>query len=306
MPHHTLLTRLRAEYLEMPGLRLTLDQAQRLCGGARALCKAVLDALVADGFLCVKSGRTYARVSDGAIARPHPVKAVSGSFDVEGFLRCGSVGTTRAVYQPRDRVFSQGDASATVMYLQNGLVKLSVLSPSGHEAVVALLETGAFFGESALVGERNRHETATAMTTSNVLSIPKEHMLRLLHEEHAFSSRFIAHMLARNIRIEQDMVDQFFNSSEKRLARTLLLLAHYGTPRKPRGFVPPLSQQTLADMVGTTRSRVNFFLNRFKKGGHIEYSGGGLNVNASLATVIRPAERSGPLSSEQGLCQAGE
>lgn len=207
------------------------------------------------------------------------------TFDVEGFLRSGGTGTTVAVYQPRVTVYSQGDASDSVMYLQEGAVKLSVVSRSGQEAVVAMLEPGAFFGESALVGDPVRHEAATAMIATTVLIIPKEQMTRLLHEQCQFSDRFIAHMLARNLRIEENVVDQLFNSSEKRLARALLLLARYGQPGEANRVLPPITQQTLADMVGTTRPRVNFFMNKFKELGYIEYNGG-LKVNDSLVTVI--------------------
>jgi CRP-like cAMP-binding protein len=221
------------------------------------------------------------------------------TFDVEEFLRSGGAGTTVAVYRPREVVFSQGDASDSVMYLQEGAVKLSVLTRSGQEAVVAMLETGAFFGESALVGDPVRHEAATAMTATTVLIIPKEEMIRLLHEQHQFTDRFIAHMLARNIRIEEDVVDQLFNSSDKRLARALLLLAHYGKPGKAHRVLPPITQQTLADMVGTTRSRVNFFMNKFKKLGYIEFSGG-LKVNDSLVRVILRDERVGTRPSKTG------
>ena len=213
------------------------------------------------------------------IVKPNP------AFDVEGFLRSAGAGTTVVTYQPRDIIFSQGDASDSVMYLQKGAVKLSVVSRNGQEAVVAMFETGAFFGESALVGDPVRHEAATAMTATTVLIIPKQQMIRLLSEQHDFSDRFIAHMLARNIRIEEDMVDQLFNSSDKRLARALLLLAHYGKPGESHRVPASISQQTLADMVGTTRSRVNFFMNKFKKLGYIEYSGG-WKVNDSLVSVI--------------------
>jgi CRP-like cAMP-binding protein len=217
------------------------------------------------------------------IVKPKP------AFDVEGFLCAAAAGTKVVTYRPRDVIFSQGDASNSVMYLQEGAIKLSVLSPGGNEAVVAMLETGAFFGERALVGDPVRHEVATAMTATAVLIIAKKKMLRLLHEHHEFSDRFIAHLLARNIRLEEDVVDQVFNSSEKRLARALLLLAHYGQAGTTYR-VPRISQQTLAEMVGTTRSRVNFFLNKFKKRGYIEY-GGGLKVNDSLTTVILRNER---------------
>jgi CRP-like cAMP-binding protein len=213
------------------------------------------------------------------------IGAATPAFDVEGLLRSDAVGATGRTYQPGHVIYSQGDVSDSVMYLPAGGVKLSVLSRSGKEAVVAMLEPGAFFGESALAGSI-RHETATAMAASAVLIIPKQQMIRLLHEQQEFSDRFIAYMLARNIRIEEDVVDQMFNSSEKRLARALLLLAHCGTPGKTHRVLPRISQQTLADMVGTTRSRVNFFLKQFEQLGHIEY-GNGLKVNDSLVTVLQ-------------------
>ena len=207
------------------------------------------------------------------------------TFFVETFLR-SAVGITVATYQPREVIFSQGDASDSVMYLQAGAVKLSVLSHYGKEAVVGMLEPGAFFGESALVGCPARREAATALTATTVLIVPRQHMIRLLHEQQEFADRFIAHAVARNIRIEEDVVDQLFNSSEKRLARALLLLAHYGKPGTTHSVLPLLSQQTLADMVGTTRSRVNFFMNKFKKLGYIKCNGR-LEVNDSLMTVLR-------------------
>ncbi len=216
------------------------------------------------------------------------------AFDVEGLLRSAGAGTTVVTYKPRNIIFSQGDACDSVMYLQKGAVKLSVVSRNGQEAIVAMFEAGAFFGESALVGDPVRHEAATAMTATTVLIIPKRQMIRLLSEQHDFSDRFIAHMLARNIRIEEDVVDQLFNSSDKRLARALLLLAHYGQPGESHRLPASISQQTLADMVGTTRSRVNFFMNKFKKLGYIEYSGG-WKVNDSLMSVIlRDRGESGP------------
>ena len=210
--------------------------------------------------------------------------------DLDEFLRPGGVGTTVLAYQPREIVFSQGDPSDSVMYLQEGTVKLSVLSRRGQEAVVAILESGAFFAESALLGDRVRHEAATAMTAATVLIIPKEQMILLLRGQHEFSERFMAHMLVRNHRLEQDLVDQLFNSSEKRLARALLLLADYGQASERHRERPRISQQTLADMVGTTRSRVNVFMNKFKRLGYLEY-GDGLKVNDSLATVILRNDR---------------
>jgi CRP/FNR family cyclic AMP-dependent transcriptional regulator len=164
-------------------------------------------------------------------------------------------------------------------------VKLSVSSRSGREAVVAMLGAGEFFGEGCLAGQPVRMGTATATSDSNILHVDKQRMLRLLHNQHAMSDRFIAHMLARNIRIEEDLVDQLFNSSERRLARTLLLLARYGKHDKPLRPVPPVSQATLAEMIGTTRSRVNFFMKKFQRLGFIDYKNG-LKVNNSLLTVV--------------------
>ena len=185
-------------------------------------------------------------------------------------------------------VFSQGDPGTDVRYLQKGAVKLSVLSRVGKEAVVAMLAPGDFFGEGALAGQSVRIASATAVVPSNVLIIRKDAMVRLLHEEPAFSDRFIAYMLARNIRIEADLVDQLFNSSEKRLARALLLLSRYGQANPPQ-TLPKISQETLAEMVGTTRSRVNFFMNKFRKLGLIEYNGGlngGLRIHSSLLSIV--------------------
>ena len=205
-------------------------------------------------------------------------------FDADGFL--GSTGPARKVvqYRPGEVVFTQGDPANDVRYLQKGAIKISVLSRMGKEAVVAMLGPGDFFGEGALAGQSVRIETATAMPPSDVLIIEKGTMARLLHEEPLFADRFISHMLTRNIRIEADLVDQLFNSSEKRLARTLLLLARYGQVN-PQRTLPRVSQETLAEMIGTTRSRVNFFMNKFRKLGLIEYNGV-LKVNSSLLAVV--------------------
>src|SRR6266705_1481849 len=196
-----------------------------------------------------------------------------GAFNVQAFL--GSAGVARRIvdYRRTEVIFTQGDPCQSVLYIQRGGVRLSVLSKAGREAVVAMLGPGDFFGEGCLAGQPVRMGSATAITPSVVLLVAKEKMVRLLHKQHAMSDRFIAHMLARNIRIEEDLIDQLFNSSEKRLARTLLLLARYGKRDKPARVVPRISQETLAEMVGTTRSRVNFFLNKFKKLGFIEYNG---------------------------------
>jgi CRP/FNR family transcriptional regulator, cyclic AMP receptor protein len=205
-------------------------------------------------------------------------------FNVEAYL--DSTGPARKVvkYQRGDVVFSQGDAGDDVRYIQKGGIKLSVLSHIGKEAVVAMLGGGDFFGEGALAGQPIRIGTATAVVPTSVLIIEKQAMIRLLHDEHAFSDRFISYMLTRNMRIEADLVDQLFNSSEKRLARTLLLLARYGQVN-PQRTLPKISQETLAEMIGATRARVNFFMNKFRKLGLIEYNGG-LKINSSLLSIV--------------------
>ena len=182
-------------------------------------------------------------------------------------------------------LFAQGDPAASVFYIQEGSVKLSVLSKAGKEAVVAILGPGDFVGEGALAGQDVRIASATANVPTTVLEVEKEAMLRLLHEDHAFSDRFIAYMLSRNLRVEADLVDQLFNRSEKRLARALLLLARYGKEDGPHRVLPKISQEVLAEMIGTTRSRVNFFMNKFRKLGFIEYNGG-LKINSALLTVV--------------------
>jgi len=206
-------------------------------------------------------------------------------FDVPAFLRAADVVGEAATYGEGQTIFSQGDTCDTVLYLQNGLVKLSVLSTMGKEAVVAMLQTGDFLGEGALTGQPYRMATATAMVTCTILRIQKQRMIHLLHNEPDLSDRFIAYVLARNIRVEADLVDQLFNSSEKRLARALLLLARYGKEEAPHRVLPQISQETLAEMIGTTRGRVNFFMNRFRDLGFIEYNGE-LKVNDSLISVV--------------------
>ncbi|MEO8678254.1 MAG: Crp/Fnr family transcriptional regulator [Vicinamibacterales bacterium] len=205
-------------------------------------------------------------------------------FDVEGYLQSAGVSRTVAQYRRGEAVFAQGDRGEDVRYLQKGSIKLSVLSRVGKEAVLAILGPGDFFGEGALAGQSVRMATATALAASTVLVIEKPAMVNLLHHESAFSDRFIAYMLARNTRIEADLVDQLFNSSERRLARTLLLLARYGQPDAPR-TLPKISQETLAEMIGCTRSRVNFFMNKFRKLGFIEYNGT-LKINNSLLSIV--------------------
>ena len=209
------------------------------------------------------------------------------AFNAQAFLDSAGVSKKIMRYGRGEAIFAQGDACDHVMYIQVGGVKLSVLSKTGREAVVAMLGPGDFFGEGCLAGQASRMGSATAITPSVILLVAKEKMVGLLHRQHAMSDRFISHMLARNIRIEEDLIDQLFNSSEKRLARTLLLLARYGKQDKPTRVVPRISQATLAEMVGTTRSRVNFFLNKFKKMGFIEYDGKlPLKINSSLLSVV--------------------
>jgi CRP-like cAMP-binding protein len=208
-----------------------------------------------------------------------------GPFNVQVFL--GSAGIARKIveYRRAEVIFTQGDPGESVLYIQKGGVKLSVLSKTGREAVVAMLAPGDFFGEGCLAGQPVRMGSATAITDSIILLVDKDQMVRLLHKQHTMSDRFIAHMLARNIRIEEDLIDHLFNSSEKRLARTLLLLARYGKQDTLVRAVPKLSQETLAEMVGTTRSRVNFFMKKFQRLGFIDYKDG-LKVHNALLTVV--------------------
>jgi CRP/FNR family transcriptional regulator, cyclic AMP receptor protein len=191
----------------------------------------------------------------------------------------------RIEHEPAMKIFAQGDPATSVMFVEKGAVRLSVLSHAGKEAVVALLDVGHFFGEGCLAGQSQRMASATAMVPSTILAIEKQEMVRHLHAQPAFADRFLTHMLTRNIRIEEDLVDQLFNSTEKRLARTLLLLARYGEPEVSHRALPKLSQEVLAEMVGTTRSRVNFFMNKFRKLGFIDYNGA-LKVNNSLLSVV--------------------
>jgi CRP/FNR family cyclic AMP-dependent transcriptional regulator len=207
------------------------------------------------------------------------------AFDAQAFLDSAGVKRTIKEFKRAGVVYSQGDTAKNVLYLQEGGVKLSVVSESGKEAVVAILGPGDFFGEGCMAGQTVRMGSATAITPSTVLVIEKTEMFKVLHEQHDLSDRFISFMLARNIRIEEDLVDQLFNSSEKRLARTLLLLARYGKDDQPHAVLHEVSQETLAEMVGTTRSRVNFFMNKFRKLGFIKYNGG-IQINTSLLSVV--------------------
>jgi CRP/FNR family cyclic AMP-dependent transcriptional regulator len=207
------------------------------------------------------------------------------AFDVQSFLASAGVARTIVKFRRSGKIYAQGDPTKGVKYIQEGSVKLSVVNEVGKEAVVAILGPGDFFGEGCLAGQPVCMGTATAIVPTSILFIEKNEMLRVLRTEHALSDLFISHMLARNIRIEEDLVDQLFNSSEKRLARTLLLLARYGKEDQPHGVLPKMSQETLAEMIGTTRSRVNFFMNKFRELGFIKYNGG-LQINTSLLTVV--------------------
>ena len=206
-------------------------------------------------------------------------------FDVQAFLDSAGVYRKVLEFAKRAVIFRQGEPSKHIFYIQKGGITLSVLNHLGKEAVVGVLEQGEFFGEGCLTGLPFRMATATAMTHATVLAIDKEEMVRVLHDEHALSDRFISCMLTRNLRLEEDLVDQLFNSSEKRLARTLLLLARYGRDDHAQKLVPKVSQEMLAEMIGTTRSRVNFFMRKFKKLGFIHYNDG-LHINHSLLSVL--------------------
>jgi CRP/FNR family transcriptional regulator, cyclic AMP receptor protein len=208
-------------------------------------------------------------------------------FNAQAFLDAGGIASTAVEYRRGDTIFAQGDVCDAVMYLQKGGVKLSVTSKGGREAVVAMIGAGDFFGEGCLAGQPTRIGSATALPGATVLVIDKQTMIRLLHQQHGMSDRFISHMLARHIRIQEDLIDQLFNSSEQRLARMLLVLARYGKGDRPASVVPNISQESLAEMVEATRARVNFFMNKFKKLGFIEYSDERpLTIHASLLGVV--------------------
>ena len=219
---------------------------------------------------------------------PRPTRVnppTAAPFDINTFLESGGISGTVIRRGSGKVVYAQGDPCDSVFYIQSGGVKLRVLSHAGKEAIVAMLGPGDFFGEGSLAGQPLRMATAVTTVPSALLNVRKDDMVRLLHEQHAMSDRFLAYVLSRNIRVEADLVDQLFNSSEKRLARTLLLLARYGKQDIPHRVLPKISQEMLAEMVGTTRSRVNFFMNKFRKLGFIEYNGG-LKINDSLLTVV--------------------
>jgi len=207
-------------------------------------------------------------------------------FDPKVFLAKASDGTTIVKCRNREKVFAQGDPADAVYYINSGKVKLNVVSHQGKEAVVAILGTGDFFGEGCLAGQTLRMASAIALSDCSIMRLAKNEMIRVLREEPSFSEMFLAHMLTHNIKIEEDLVDHLFNSSEKRLARVLLLMANFGKPGQPEIVIPKISQETLAEIVGTTRSRVSFFMNRFRKLGFVEYSGGSLAVHSSLLTIV--------------------
>jgi CRP/FNR family cyclic AMP-dependent transcriptional regulator len=207
-------------------------------------------------------------------------------FDPHAFLATIGEGRRIAPFQKKQAIFAQGDAADAVFYIQNGKVRLTVVSNNGKEATIGILSDRDFFGEGCLAGQPLRMAAATAMTDCELLRIEKKAMIAVLHREHGWSDMFVAYLLTRNIRYEEDSVDQLFNSSEKRLARILLLLAHFGKEGVPQSVIPKISQETLAEMVGTTRSRVSFFMNRFRKLGFVDYGEGGMQVHSSLLNVV--------------------
>jgi CRP/FNR family transcriptional regulator, cyclic AMP receptor protein len=229
----------------------------------------------------------------GSVARKRGAAVVRTQtpFNLETFLAKAGKGQTMLTPSKKQILFSQGVQADAVFYIQSGKVKLTVVSEHGKEAVVAILERGAFLGESCLVGQTIRTATVTTLEDSRILRIDKAVMLRMLHEQPAFAEAFISYLLVHSIRVQEDLVDQLFNSSEKRLARALLLLAHFGKEGKPEKVIAKISQETLAEMIGTTRSRVSFFMNKFRKLGFIDYKGGlrrnsGLHVHSSLLNVV--------------------
>jgi CRP-like cAMP-binding protein len=208
-------------------------------------------------------------------------------FNPTTFLSTMDGGRKIEAFPKKQTIFAQGDSSDAVFYIKEGKVKLTVVSKIGKEATIGILNEGDFFGEGCLAGQPLRLCSAIAMTDCSLMRIDKKSMVEVLHREHSFSDMFVAYLLTRNVRYEEDLVDQLFNSSEKRLARILLLLAHFGKEGKPETVIPKMSQETLAEMIGTTRSRVSFFMNRFRKLGFVEYDGGsGLQVHSSLLNIV--------------------
>ena len=260
--------------------------------------------------IVVDSGTVLEKAVHGTKSRKHPVKQSAplrpaavheaeinpaevgalhqeaAAFDPHVFLTKLAAGKTSREYKGDESVFSQGDASDAVFYIQSGKVKLTAVSAQGKEAVVAILPEASFFGEGCLAGQPLRMATATAVQRASVIRVTKQAMVTLLHQDPEFAERFLAYLLSRNIRMEADLVDHLFNSSEKRLARLLLLMANFGQESKPVPIIAKISQETLADMIGTTRSRVSFFLNRFRDLGFIDYNGGGMHIHSSLVSVV--------------------
>jgi CRP/FNR family transcriptional regulator, cyclic AMP receptor protein len=216
---------------------------------------------------------------------PVPAAKKRRRFDPKRFLSTIDCGRTIVTALKKTTIFAQGDSSDSVFYIQRGRIKLTVLAKNGKEATIGILNQGDFFGEGCLAAQPFRMCTATAMTDCTLMRIDKKSMMAVIHDERAFSDMFVAYLLTRNIRYEEDLVDQLFNSSEKRLARVLLLLAHFGKDGRPEVAIPKISQETLAEMVGTTRGRVNFFMNRFRKLGFVRYNGE-LEVHSSLLNVV--------------------
>jgi CRP-like cAMP-binding protein len=211
---------------------------------------------------------------------------LASSFEPHLLLTKLSTGKSSQAYLAEESIFSQGDAADAVFYIQSGRVKLTVVSKSGKEAVVAILPEGSFFGEGCLAGQPVRMATASADQKSTIVRVEQRAMVATLHQEPEFAERFLAYLLIRNVRMESDLVDHLFNSSEKRLARLLLLMANFGQESKPMPLIARMSQETLAEMIGTTRSRVSFFMNRFRELGFIEYNSGGMQVHSSLVSVV--------------------
>ena len=209
-----------------------------------------------------------------------------GDFDPAVFLATIGEGRKAMVFRKKQPIFSQGDSADAIFYLQTGKVRLTVVSKTGKEATIGIMSDGSFFGEGSLAGQALRMGSATAMTDCAILRIEKKAMMLSLHREHALSDVFVAYLLGRNIRYEEDLVDQLFNSSEKRLARVLLMLARFGKEGISEAVIPKISQETLAEMVGTTRARVSFFMNRFRKLGFVDYGGGSLQVHSSLLDIV--------------------
>src|ERR1700686_4529575 len=231
--------------------------------------------------------RSPVQLSDSTVRRsPKKSNSRRSAFDVQLFLDSAGLGRKFEKFRGKETVFAQGDPAQNVMYIQEGRVTLTVVNETGKEAVVGVVGPGDFFGEGCLAGQSICMATATAIAPTTVLVIEKNEMIRVLHEEHEFSDRFIAYMLARNERVEEDLIDQLFNSIEKRLARTLLLLARYGARGRPQKTIHKVSQEMLAEMIGTTRARVNFFIKKFRKLGFIQYNKGEIHIDNSLLSVV--------------------